>query len=86
MAVVIALAPELEQKLRDRAAAAGVDADTFAREAIEEKLNGPKTLREILAPLHQEFRENPMSAENLDHVIDECRDEVWRERQSSKGQ
>lgn len=38
MSVTIPFAPEIEQRLRERAAAAGQDVDTFVREAVEEKL------------------------------------------------
>ena len=38
MSVVIPFPPEIEAKLRARAAAAGKDVGTFVREAVEEKL------------------------------------------------
>ena len=42
----------LESKLRERAAATGRDTETFIVETLAEKLNGPKSYREIFAPLH----------------------------------
>ena len=65
MTLQIDLSPEIEARLRERAAAAGKDAATFALEAVEEKLRGPQTLAEILAPVHKEFRESGMSEEEL---------------------
>ena len=59
------LTPELEAKLRDRARAAGEDPKVFALHALAEKLRGPETLAEILAPVHREFKESGMSEEEL---------------------
>ena len=53
MTLVIDLPPQLEEKLQQRAAEAGKDAATFAREALEEKLLGPQALDEILAPFRR---------------------------------
>ena len=38
MTLQVSIEPELEQKLRERANAAGTDVDSFVREAIEEKI------------------------------------------------
>ena len=47
----IELPENLEQKLRERAAAAGSDAETFIVRAVEEKLQAPKSFRELFSPL-----------------------------------
>jgi hypothetical protein len=74
MTLHIELAPELEARLRERAAAAGVDVETFAREAVEEKLRGRKGLDAVLGPVRQEFHE--ISDEELDERIQRAISEV----------
>jgi plasmid stability protein len=81
MALVITLPPDLEEKLRQRAADVGKDAATFARETLEEKLHGPRSLDEILAPFRRQVAESGMNDSELDKFYESLRDEVWRERQ-----
>lgn len=70
MTLQIDLDPELEAKLRERAAAAGEDPQEYARHALAEKLRGPESLDEILAPVRKEFRESGMTEEEL-HLLSE---------------
>jgi len=81
MTLVINLPIELERKLQECAAAAGKDPATFAREAVEEKLHGPRSLDEILAPFRRQVAQSGMSDRESDEFYDGLRDEVWRERQ-----
>jgi plasmid stability protein len=80
MNIVLNLSADLEEKLRKRAADMGMDADTFAREALEEKLQGPRTLDEILAPFRNQVAGSGMSHQEVDHFYEALRDEVWQER------
>ena len=79
MTVVIDLPVELERKLQACAAAAGKDAATYVREAVEDKLHGPRSLDEILAPFRREVLQSGMSDQELDAFYEGLRDEVWRE-------
>jgi plasmid stability protein len=81
MELVINLPAHLEQKLRQRAADAGKDASTFAREALEEKLQDPRTIDEILAPFRKQIAESGMNDEQLDKFYEALRDEAWQDRQ-----
>ena len=67
MTLRIDLSPELEAKLRERAAAAGKDIAAFAREAVEEKLRGRESMAEILGPIRRDFRD--VSEEELEGRI-----------------
>jgi len=80
MTLVITLPPELEEKLRRRAADVGKDAATFARETLEEKLQGPRSLDEILAPFRKQIAQSGMSDPELDDFYESLRDEVWQKR------
>jgi plasmid stability protein len=75
MTLQIDLSPELEAKLRQRAAAAGKDAEAFAREAVEEKLRGRETLVEILGPIRKDFRDVPDAEleDRIQQAISEAR-------------
>jgi plasmid stability protein len=81
MSIVLNLPADLEEKLRKRAADMGMDADTFAREALEEKLQGPRTLDEILAAFRNQVAQTGMTDQETDQFYETLRDEVWQERQ-----
>ena len=80
MTIQICLTPQQESRLRELAAAAGQDVDTYAREALAEKLDRP-SLAELLAPIDKAMERSGMSDEDIDEMIERARDEVWRERQ-----
>jgi hypothetical protein len=84
MDLVITLPAELELKLRQHAADLGKDASTFAREALEEKLQGPRTLDEILAPFRHQVAQSGMNEPAMDEFYEGLRDEAWHERQDPK--
>lgn len=77
----ITLPPSLEEKLRERAAAAGIDAETFIFDTLSQTLQGPQSYREIFAPLHQAFGENPIPEEELATLVDRVRSERHRRDQ-----
>jgi plasmid stability protein len=100
MTLTIQLPPEVEKKLRDRAAQSGLAADAYARKLIEQGLHGSPevpaagqpavdpgtgtTLDEILAPLREEFEQSGMTEEELTQFLTEVRDEVRRENRARK--
>lgn len=81
MALRIDLSTETERELRERALAAGKDVDEFVREAVEEKLLRSKSLDELLAPVRAKFERSGMTEEELDALVEEAREEIWREQQ-----
>jgi len=84
--ITIEFPPETERRLRARAAASGRDISTFIREAVEEKLEERKaTISEILAPIHQEFRESGMSAAELDSLLEREISAARQERRLKHG-
>jgi replication fork clamp-binding protein CrfC len=84
MTLKIPLSAEIERKLKDRAAAEGKDAVQIAREALEEKLNGPQTIDEILSPFRRQVAQSGMSDDKIDEFYEGLRDEAWRQRQGPK--
>jgi hypothetical protein len=83
MTLQIPLAPDEEARLRQRAAAAGKDVETFAREALIETIDRP-TLAELLAPVHTETRRLGTSVEEVDAMLDGAREEARRERKARR--
>ena len=76
MTLNLKLDPDAEAKLRERARAAGKDPETFALDAVLEMLHGPRTLAEILAPVHEEFRRSGMSEQELQALCKQARAET----------
>jgi hypothetical protein len=81
MTVEISFAPDEEIKLRERAAAAGMDVQTFVRAAALEKADRP-TLSEVLAPIHQGTVRQGITVEQIDDAIDWAREAYGRERKN----
>jgi hypothetical protein len=79
MTLEIPLAPEEESRLRERAAAAGTDVQTFVREAVFEKLER-STFAELLAPVHEATRRSGLSVDEIDAMADRAREEYWADR------
>jgi hypothetical protein len=80
MTLHLDLGPDLEAKLRTRAAAAGKDPEAFALEAVTEKLSRPQSFDEILAPLRKEVVESGISATALNAILESAVAESRRER------
>ena len=83
MTLEITLAPDEEARLRERAAAAGLDVQTFARAALIEKIDRP-TFAELLAPVHDATRRSGLTVDEIDAMAERAREEHWAERGSSQ--
>jgi len=85
MSITIELPPETEQKLRHRAAASGRDVLAFVVDTLEEKLRSPpESFEEILAPIHEEFRESGMTESELDEFLQQEIEAVRKERRAKQ--
>jgi len=82
MTLQIDLSPDLEAKLRERAAAAGKDVQSFARDAVEKELAKPETFAELLAPVHKAVRESGMTDEEVDQLLEKALADSRRPRTS----
>lgn len=71
--VTIELPPELERKVRSRAAAEGQELPDYLRGVIERSV---MTLDEVLAPIRREFEASGMTEEELDALVEEAREEI----------
>ena len=64
MTLAIHLSPEATKLLRERAAALGLDAAAYATKIVEDDLKKP-TIEEIMAPVHEYFRQSGMTEEEV---------------------
>lgn len=82
MTLTLSLPPDLEARLRERAAAAGKDVESLVREAVEEKLAavppGPngKTHEQWSAELHAWAA----SHKHTTHFVDDSRESIYADR------
>lgn len=85
MPITINLPQATIEKLQAQAAASGKDVETFVREAVETKLAVTgRSFRDIMAPVHEEFRNSGMSQEELAALVDEAVAETRAERKASQ--
>jgi len=73
MTLVIPVSPEVESKLRERAAAEGKDPAAYASKIIEQAVARP-SLDELLAPLRREFAASGATDDELVGQISQARD------------
>lgn len=78
MTLILPLSPELEAKLRARAAAQGEEPTAYASKLLEQAVSRP-SVDEILAPLRQEFRASGVTDDELVRQITDARD-AYRNR------
>jgi hypothetical protein len=87
MTLTINLPTATIEKLRAEAAASGKDVDTLVREAVEVKLAvSGRSFRDIMAPVHQDFRKSGMSEDELDTLVDEAMADARAARKTSRKQ
>ena len=96
MTFSITLPPETERRLRECAAQAGQTVEGFILRLVEREVLGPngsqapeagappaaKTFDEIFAPLRKEVEESGIPDEELDHLLEQARAEVWQEKKA----
>ena len=83
MTITITLPPATEERLRAEAEATGKDVNTFVVEAVEARLSLAKlSLRDILAPVHEDFGRSGMTQADLDELLQESLAESRAERKS----
>jgi hypothetical protein len=89
MTITIDLSPDEERRLQERAAQLGQDLPAYLRRLIREDLDATaparsRTFAEILAPVHEDFRESGMTEGELDTLLEEALGEARAERHGGK--
>lgn len=83
MTLTIALPPEEQKKLADKAAASGRHISEYVHELIKRDIEQP-SLAELFAPVHEAVRNSRVTAEELDSLIEESIGEARRERNAKR--
>ena len=72
MTITIHLPAATEEKLRAQATSTGKKVEVLVVEAVEEKLTlAHLSLREILAPVHEDFHKSGMTEGELENLVQE---------------
>ena len=82
MTITISLSPEREQRLRDRAAAAGLELSAFVCHLVERFADLPVPLEELSGPIYQAFLESGMTDDELGDLLVKAKHEMRAERRA----
>ncbi len=86
MTLTITLPPATEERLRAQAKATGKEISTLVVEAVEARLSlAQLSLRDILSPVHDDFRHSGLTDSEVDELLDDAVDEARSERRSAPG-
>jgi hypothetical protein len=86
MTITIELPAATEEQLRAQARAMGKNISTFVVEAVQARLALAKLqLKDILAPVHADFKRSGMSEADLDAILQTLLEEVRSERRMPRG-
>ena len=86
MSITITLPPATEARLRAEAAATGKEISTVVAEAVEARLSlAMLHLRDILGPVHDDFRKSGMTEAELDMQLRNALVEARAERKAAPG-
>jgi hypothetical protein len=82
MTITIPLSPEEEKRLLERASLSGRDLEGYVHRLITRHIQASDSIAAVLAPVRRKFEESGMSDDELDALVEEAREEAWRERRS----
>lgn len=82
MTITIRLRPEQERRLAERAEQSGEDAASYVHRLIDREID-PDCLDPILAPVRRNFEESGMTDDDLAALVEEVREDIWREGHGS---
>lgn len=81
MTLTVTLSPEKEQRLRERAAAAGQDLTAYVSGWIERFADAPIPPEALSGPVYQEFLQSGMTDDQLGDLLENAKHEMRAERQ-----
>jgi hypothetical protein len=83
MAITVELTAEQEAELAEEAARRRVTPAEYARQLIEEGMRPRQSLAEFLAPFRRQVEASGLTDEELDDLIENAREEVYREQRQA---
>lgn len=83
MSLTIALSPEDEKKLSDRAAARGKDVATYVEQLIRREIDAPLSLIEAAEPFARAVDASGVTDEEFLEILEQARAEARAERKTA---
>jgi len=84
MVLRLSISAEVEARLKAKAAAAGVDVETYAARYIELLASPPKSLKDISGPIAQDFARSGMSEDELSDFLETEKHAMRAERRGKR--
>ena len=84
MVLSISISPQAAAKLREKAAAAGVDVETYAARQLERIASPPPSLQVLSGPVGDEFARSGMSEDELAELLEEEKHAMRTERRTKR--
>lgn len=77
---ITGLPPSVIEAVEKRANEIGTTAEKYVRYLIEEDLASTLSMRGLFAPVREQIRESGISEDELDELLEEAKEEVYREK------
>jgi hypothetical protein len=84
MVVKLSLSPAAAAALTAKAAAAGVDVETYAARHLERLAAPPRSLLDISGPAHDEFRAAAMTDDQLADLLERAKHDARTDRHARR--
>ena len=84
MVVKLSLSPEAAAALNAKAAAAGVDVETYAARQLERLAAPSRSLLDISGPAHDEFRAAAMTDDQLADLLEQAKHDARTDRRGRR--
>jgi hypothetical protein len=77
---ITGLPPSVIEAVENRAKEIGATPEDYVRYLIEEDLASELNMRVLFAPVREQIRKSGISESELDELLEEAREEVYREK------
>ncbi len=77
---ITGLPPSMIEAVENRAKEIGATAEDYVKYLIEEDLASTLSMRVLFAPVREQIRKSGVSETELNELLEEARDEVYREK------
>jgi len=77
---ITGLQPSVIEAVENRAKEIGTTTEKYVKYLIEEDLASTLSMRVLFAPVREQIRKSEISEDELDELLEEAREEVYREK------
>lgn len=84
MVLNLSISAEAEEMLKSKAAAAGVDVETYAARHLELIASPPRSLKDISGPIAEEFARSGMTQDELSDFLEAEKHAMRAERREKR--